>query len=84
MPMYRLKREMPTDEAEIRLRPGSQQTWTRTGWIPSSKNEWTGLGGSSEWEEITEDEARAVIVEMREDPDDLPQTRTSAQAVRVP
>lgn len=70
--IYLVKRNW---EGEVRslLRRGSggQKAWTPKGWVPNGSMEWTGIGGSADWDEIDEDEARAVIVELGGNPNDV-------------
>lgn len=55
----------------IRDPGGNQLVWTPKGWVPGGGNEWTGIGGSADWEEVDEEGARAAIVEMGGDPASL-------------
>lgn len=67
-----LKRSIVTNEPRALLRVGGgQEIWTPTGWKPWSDMSWTGIGGSVDWDEVDEEEARAAIVEMGGDPASL-------------
>jgi hypothetical protein len=37
------------------------ETWTPDGWVPDNDASWTGMGGSADWEDLTEKDAQAVI-----------------------
>lgn len=80
--MYMLKRDFITDEPAALLRIGDnghQEIWSLTGWEPWSDMSWTGIGGSVDWDEVDEEEARAAIVEMSGDPASLDTAEDRAQ-----
>lgn len=55
----------------LRIQGHNQEKWTPHGWEPSANLEWTGIGGSVDWDSVSEEEARAAIEELGGDPDDI-------------
>jgi hypothetical protein len=43
------------------------EMWTPNGWVPDNDASWTGIGGSADWDEISEEEAEAVIEKFQAD-----------------
>lgn len=66
---YFVKRDLDDKPvALLRIGPRGMEQLTRYsegGWQPTSSLDWTGIGGSSDWDAITETEALEVAAEMR-------------------
>ncbi len=66
---YMVRRDLDGEvQSVLRLHrppnPHPQERWTRNGWVPDGSLEWSGIGGSSDWDPATPEEAVAALIEL--------------------